>query len=197
MWEIAWNYLINNPIEIFGSLLTIIAIWLNTKQNAWGWIVGIASIVCYIYVFASVWLLGDFLLNIYYLITSAYGWYEWKYGSKEHKTLKVSKTNSSILWLLMACCVIGSLLLGKIFSTYPQATLPYWDAVVASFSLLAQWLMTRKKIENWLIWIFADIQASLIFFYKDLIVTGFLYLILTALAIKGYLDWTKEYKTNS
>ncbi len=186
------EYVQQHFIEIIGSLLTVLAIWLNTKQNAWGWIVGIASIVCYIYVFASVWLLGDFLLNIYFLITSLYGWYQWKYGSQEHQELAVSRTKSNELLILISLAVLGAVLLGLLFSTYPQAAVPYWDAVITSFSLVAQWLLARKKLENWLVWIFVDVQASMIYFYKDLIVTCFLYLLLTALAIKGYADWKKS-----
>ncbi|SFF55805.1 nicotinamide riboside transporter PnuC [Thermoflexibacter ruber] len=183
------EYIRQNPIEIIGSLLTILAIWLNTKQNAWGWIVGILSIVCYIYVFASVWLLGDFLLNIYFFVTSLYGWYQWRYGSQEHQELAVSLTKSSELLILISLAIVGAVLLGMLFSTYPQAAVPYWDAVITSFSLVAQWLLARKKLENWLVWIFVDVQASMIYFYKDLIVTGFLYIILTILAVKGYMNW--------
>lgn len=150
---------------------------------------GILSIVCYIYVFASVWLLGDFLLNIYFFLTSLYGWYQWKYGSQEHQELAVSHTKSRELLILISLAIIGAILLGMLFSTYPQAAVPYWDAVVTSFSLVAQWLLARKKLENWLVWIFVDVQASMIYFYKDLVVTGLLYIILTILAVKGYMDW--------
>lgn len=191
-WQITLQYLQANPIEICGFVLTILSIWLNTKQNPWGWGIGILSILCYIYVFASVWLLGDFLLNIYFFITSIYGWYLWKFRKKEEKYLAVSRLSFAEIKILIIIGVIATFLLGKLLSSYPQAAVPYWDAETTAFSLIGQWLLVRKKIESWLVWLFVNLQYVAIFFYKDLIATSLLYIILTILAIKGWYEWKKS-----
>jgi len=192
VWQTALGYVYANPIEIAGFVLTIVSIWLNTKQNPWGWGVGILSILCYIYIFASVWLLGDFLLNIYFFITSIYGWYLWKFGKKGNKLLPVTRISLSEIKILILVGIIGSFLLGALLSSYPQAAVPYWDAETTAFSLIGQWLLVRKKLENWLVWIFVNLQYVAIYFYKDLIATSLLYVILTALAFKGWQDWRKS-----
>ncbi len=191
-WQIVLQYLQANPIEICGFAFTVLSIWLNTKQNPWGWGVGILGILCYIYVFASVWLLGDFLLNIYFFITSIYGWYLWKFAKKEDKHLAVSRTSFAEIKILIVIGVVATFLLGKLLSSYPQAAVPYWDAETTAFSLIGQWLLVRKKIENWLVWLFVNLQYVAIFFYKDLIATSLLYAILAILAIKGWYEWKKS-----
>jgi len=191
-WQIVLQYIQANPIEISGFVLTVISIWLNTKQNPWGWGVGILSILCYIYVFASVWLLGDFLLNIYFFMTSIYGWYLWKFTKKEEKYFPISRVSFSEVKILIIVGIISAFLLGKLLSSYPQAAVPYWDAETTAFSLVGQWLLMRKKIENWLVWIFVNLQYVAIFFYKDLIATSLLYVILTILAVKGWYEWKKS-----
>lgn len=191
-WQITLQYLQANPIEICGFVLTILSIWLNTKQNPWGWGVGILSILCYIYVFASVWLLGDFLLNIYFFITSVYGWYLWRFEKKGEKHLAVSRLSFAEIKILIVIGIIATFLLGRLLSSYPQAAVPYWDAETTAFSLIGQLLLVRKKIENWLVWLFVNLQYVAIFFYKDLIATSLLYVILTILAIKGWYEWKKS-----
>jgi nicotinamide mononucleotide transporter len=191
-WQIVLQYIQTNPIEICGFVLTVLSIWLNTKQNPWAWGVGILSILCYIYVFASVWLVGDFLLNIYFFITSIYGWYLWQFKKKEKKYLPISRLSLAEIKTLIVIGAVATFLLGKLLSSYPQAAVPYWDAETTAFSLIGQWLLVRKKIESWLVWLFVNLQYVAIFFYKDLIATSLLYFILTILAIKGWYEWKKS-----
>jgi nicotinamide mononucleotide transporter len=192
MWQTIPQYISNNPIEFLGFVFTTVSVWLNTKQNPWGWGMGILSIICYIYVFASVWLIGDFFLNIYFLLTSVYGWYLWKFGKKEGAVFQVTHTSSCERWILLVTGIICAILLGILFDSYPQASVPYWDAETTAFSLVGQWLLVRKKIENWLVWIFVNIQYVALFFYKDLIATSLLYIMLTIFAVKGYREWRKN-----
>jgi nicotinamide mononucleotide transporter len=191
-WQSAVNYFYNSPIELLGAVLTVICVWLNTHQNIWGWPVGILSIICYIWVFYEVYLLGDFLLNIYFLVLSIYGWYNWLYG--KGKAVKLPVTSLSLQQLL-AYVIVGStaaFIFGKILASYTPASLPYWDATTTSFSMLAQWPLARKKIENWLFWIFVNVLYIGIYFVKNLFATSIVYVILLVLAAKGYQQWKSE-----
>ncbi len=195
MWQAILHYVLNNVIELLGFVFTTASIWLSTKQNPWGWFFGILSIACYIYISLSAWFLGYFLLNIYFLLTSIYGWYLWRFGKKEKGIFLVTRTSAREGAILVAVGVVCAVLLGGLFSSY-KATVPYWDAETTAFSLIGQWLLARKKIENWWVWIFVNVQYIVIFFYKDLIITSLLYLILTILAFKGYKEWYKSLEKN-
>ncbi|MCS7018955.1 MAG: nicotinamide riboside transporter PnuC [Cytophagales bacterium] len=190
------EYFYNNPIESIGAILTVVCVWLNTRQSIWGWPVGIASITCYIWVFYDVYLLGDFLLNIYFLLLSLYGWYHWLYGKGNEKKLPVTRLTQSELVTYVIVGSIAAFIFGEILVRYTSASLPYWDATTTSFSVLAQWLLARKKIENWLFWIFVNILYIGIYFAKSLFATALVYAILLVLAVKGYQQWKAELYTH-
>ena len=93
----------------------------------------------------------------------------------------------------MCIGIIGILIGGKILIT-ANGSLPYWDATTTSFSLIAQWQLTKKRLENWLVWIVVDILCVGLYFYKGIYIATALYFIYFALAAKGYLEWRKSYK---
>lgn len=195
MWDLIKEYALTNPLELIGFGFTVCSIWLNTKQNPWGWIVGIVGIACYIYISLSVRLWGSFLLNIYFLIVSIYGWYLWKFGKKEEKLLAISRcTSNEIKILLLIVLALTFSLIGLLYSYQRATPIQYWDAEATAFSLVGQWLLARKKIENWIIWLFVNVQYVLIYFYQHLIVTSMLYVILIVLAAKGWKEWQKSMK---
>lgn len=192
MWQSIVDYFYRNPVESAGALLTVICVWLNTRQSIWGWITGIAAIGCYIWVFYEVYLLGDFLLNIYFLILSIYGLYNWRYGKGKHEKLPVTQLTRRQLVIYVIVGLAAAFIFGEILARYTSASLPYWDATATSFSVLAQWLLAEKKLENWLFWIFVNILYIGIYFAKDLLASAAVYAVLLVLAVKGYRKWKAE-----
>jgi nicotinamide mononucleotide transporter len=193
MWDSLIDYILANPIELLGFCFTIVSIWLNTQQNSWGWGVGILGIGCYIYISLSINLLGSFILNIYFLLLSIYGWYWWKFGKKEQHVLSITRCTLREIGFLLALSVILTFVVVGLVQNYQNPTfIQYWDAEATALSMIGQWLLARKKIENWLIWIFVNVQYMFIYYYQNLVVTSLLYCILILLAIKGWLTWKKE-----
>jgi nicotinamide mononucleotide transporter len=97
-----------------------------------------------------------------------------------------------MLWLLLFLITVGStIVMGVVFREYTNASLPFLDSFLTSVSLVAQWMIARKKIENWLLWIFADVIYIPLYIYKELPLTAFLYLVFLVMAIKGFIDWKK------
>jgi len=190
--EQIYRYFANNPVEVVGAVLTLWSVFLNIRQNSWGWLVGIVSVLCYVYVFFKAMLLGDFLLNIYYFLVSIYGFYKWRVGSENKTALEISSLSFSNFLKISVLGVFLSIALGKLFSTYPQASLPYWDATTTAYSVLAQVLLARKKLENWLFWIFINVLCVGIYFYKELYASSILYFFLLLMALQGYQSWRKE-----
>lgn len=197
VWEFVVNYLHKNPIELLGAVLTVICVWLNTQQNPWGWLVGILGIICYLWVFYQVRLVGDFLLNIYFLLTSLYGWYHWRYGKGNMKKLPISRLSLPKLMTYVIAGLVLGVIFGEILARYTSASVPRWDAIATTFSVIAQWLLAKKKVESWGFWIFVNVIYVGIFLAQELFATMLVYAILLALAIKGYWQWKLELISNN
>jgi nicotinamide mononucleotide transporter len=183
-----WMTIIEWTAVIFG----FICVFLNAMENVWGWPTGLVSVGLYFIVFFNAKLYADFTLQIFFFVTGIYGWYNWLYGGKDKDDLPIT-TSSVKDWLTYIIIGIASLLvIGYLFDTYTDADLAYWDAYTTAFSLVAQVLMARKKIENWIIWIAVDVIAVGIYFVKGLYPTAILYAGFLVLATMGYLNWRKR-----
>jgi len=190
------EYIQQNWLEDLGILTTLICVWLNTRQNIWGWFWAIVSSGIYGVIYWQFKLYSDMELQVVFIILSIYGWYQWLFGGKEKTELPVTKMPSKF-WL--ACTIIFvafSVASGYMHGRYSDASLPYIDSSLTAISLIAQWMMARKYVENWILWISADFFYTGMYCYKGLYGTGVLYLLLSALAIKGYLDWKKSESIN-
>ena len=183
-----------SSIEIIASILGLISVFLVTKQNIWCWPTGIVMVLLYIVIFYQARLYSDMLLQVFFAIMQTYGWYFWLKRDVENGQVKVSnlKKGEWLIWILMV--VLISMLLGIMMNKYTNADLPYIDAFTTALSIIAQWLMTKKKIENWILWIVADVIYIVMYFYKELYPTAILYLVFLVLAFIGYFDWKKEYR---
>lgn len=191
----ACQYFAENQIELWGTVFGLICVFLNTKENIWAWPTGIVSVSLYVYIFWEAELLGDFGLHIVYVVLGFYGWYHWLYGGDAQTQLPISlSAPKELMWLLGGVGVITTIALGYAFQEYTNNEFPYGDATTTIFSLIAQWQLTQKRIENWLVWIFVDIIASIIYYHKGLYITTALYLIYLILATAGYLQWRKTYR---
>ena len=129
------------------------------------------------------------LLQIFFAIMQAYGWYYWTKGKSGTEKIQVSYLTKKEIIFWCICLLLFSLFLGVIMKKFTNADLPYLDATTTAMSVIAQWLMTKKKIENWILWIIADVVYVFMYFYKQLYPTALLYLIFLALAAIGYTEW--------
>ena len=186
--------------ELIGAITGIICVALAAANTIWNWPIAIISTALYIYVFAVTALYADMLLNIYFCITSMYGWYQWaRHPKTEDKSPVLSITGKQIIISIIAIAittpVLGyTMIRFTAILHYNPPAFPYIDSFLTACSFVAQILLTRKIIENWLIWVFADVLYVVLYYKKDLIVTSILYAILVIIAIFGYIDWRKEYR---
>ena len=128
-------------------------------------------------------------LQVVYVIISIYGWYEWLYGGANRTELKVSRARPRLGAALLAIGVASTFLLGTFLHGATNAALPFLDSATTSTSLVAQWMMTKKLLENWLVWVAVDVVYIGMFIYKQLYVTSALYFIFLVLCIMGYRQW--------
>ncbi|MEM7368369.1 MAG: nicotinamide riboside transporter PnuC [Bacteroidota bacterium] len=163
-------------------------------EKIWTWPLGIISVGIFLVIFFHARLYADMTLQVFFLVSGFYGWYNWKYGGKAKDDLPITDSSLQEWVLYLAIGFLSLLGIGYFFDTYTDADLAYWDAYTTAFSLVAQILMAQKKLVNWLLWIAVDLVAIGIYFYKELYPTTILYVGYLILAISGYLVWRKLYR---
>lgn len=181
-----------SALEIAAAVLSAISVWLSVRQHIWSWPTAIVSVVMYAFVFLGARLYADMGLQVVYAVLSVYGWYEWLHGGEDRTALRVSRTAPRTAGVLALVAAGGALGLGALLRHRTDAALPFMDSFLSSTSLVAQWMMTRKKLENWLVWIFVDILYVGMFAFKALYVTAALYAVFLVLAVRGYVDWRRS-----
>ena len=181
-----------NPIEIAGLITGIIGVYLTAKAIIWCWPVALINVLIYLYIFYEAHLYSDAGLQIFYIGMAIFGWYNWRKRKNPKKELKISNSTSKELFFLFLLAIFIASLQGYVLHTFTNASFPYIDSFCTAGSLVGTFLQTKKKIENWIIWIFIDLIYVYIFIQKNLYPTAFLYLIFVGLAVYGYLNWRKE-----
>ena len=151
------------------------------------------NVSLYTLVFYESGLYSDMGLQVVYLAFSIYGWYEWLHGGANRSRLHVSRATVRAWTISGVLAIAFWLLWGRYMSTMKGVALPYLDAGLATLSLVAQWMMTRKILENWILWIIADIVYVPMYIYKSLYVTSALYAVFLVLAIVGLVQWRRSY----
>jgi nicotinamide mononucleotide transporter len=176
-------------IEYVAAFFGVVSVYLSVRQNVWSWPTAIVNVGLYAFVFHASRLYADMGLQVIYVIISIYGWYQWLYGGKNRTELKVSRTPRRLGVLLALIGFSFALLLGTILHRTTNAALPYLDSLTTSTSLVAQWMMTKKLLENWIVWVAVDVVYIGMFVYRQLYVTAGLYLVFLVLSIMGYQQW--------
>jgi len=125
--------------------------------------------------------------------TSFYGWYYWIKRKEAHARPVSLLTKRGMAWVVLGCILL-TFLLGLFLDNYTDTDVPYADGFCTAVSFIAQFLMTRKVLQNWLLWIIVDICYVPLYLYKDLMLTAVLYTLFLALAVMGYLQWLKSYR---
>ena len=179
-------------LEVSAVAFGIAGVWLSVRQSVWNWPVGLVNVSLYFVLFQRSGLYSDQGLQVVYFVLAVYGWYEWLYGGKNKTPLRVSSVPRRQWPVLL---VVGTVLwaaMGFVTSRLPGAAVPYLDAALVSTSLLAQWMLTRKLIETWILWIAADLVYVGLFLSRGLYLTAVNYAVYLGLAVLGYHAWKRS-----
>jgi nicotinamide mononucleotide transporter len=181
----------STPLEWIAVITGFTCVWLAARESLWNFPVAIFSCGLYTIVYYQAQLYSDCLLQGLFIVLSFYGWYEWLYGGARKTELTVSRTRRPE-WVLVALgVVLYTLGFGYYLQHHTDAAFPHWDSFTTGGSLAAQYLMMRKRLENWLLWILVDIIYVPILWYKHLYPTSGLYALYLGLAVYGYLEWRR------
>ena len=188
------DLIIANRLEILAVVFGIISVYLSTRENIWSWPTAIVNVSLYFVVFYEAKLYADMGLQVVYLALSIYGWYEWLYGGENRTELHVSRVSRSLAVRLALIALVTAATLGTILARLTDAALPYLDSATTSTSLVAQWMMTRKIVESWAVWVVVDVVYVGMFLYKSLYLTAGLYAVFLVLAVMGYRQWKQSFE---
>ena len=179
-------------LELVAVALTLAAVYLTTRQSIWCWPLGMVSVTLYALVFQQAKLYADMGLQGLYFALAIYGWWAWLRGGEDHGKLRVSLASPRARLLLAALGLVAGLTLGRLLERFTDASLPFMDSLLTSFSVVAQWMQTRKLLEAWLVWLAVDVFYVGMFLYKGLYPTAGLYAVFLYLAVLGFVEWRRS-----
>jgi nicotinamide mononucleotide transporter len=182
-------------IEVLGFLTGALAVWLTVKQNVVNWPVGIANSAFYLVVFLHARLFADMSLQAIYIGLGFLGWYWWLRGGAGRTLLQVSRTGPMTALTLMAILLTSTVGLTVILERVRDSA-PFWDALTTVMSLIAQFMLTRKLLENWLVWIAADLIYIGLYLSRGLALTALLYAIFLTMCVAGLVQWRATLKAS-
>lgn len=168
-------------------------VWLTVRENIWNWPIGLANATFSGVVFFQGKLFADAVLQGVYFVLGVFGWYWWLYGGKERTELRVERAPARELCLVLFAGAISTLGVWKLLIHFNGAA-PFLDALLTSFSLCAQYLLTRKYLENWIVWIAVDIVYIPLFVSRQLYLIAILYTVFLVLAVLGYQQWRQRFR---
>jgi len=189
---------LNLSLELIAVFFGLISVWFAKNNNVLVYPTGIISTLIFVYLLFKENLLGDMLINGYYFIMSIYGWYIWSKKNGEETIYKISYLNSSekslsyLLFIISMVFVILVYLIGNGF----LSTIALIDSLTTAVFFVGMWMMAKRKIENWFLWIIGDLISIPLYFYKGMLFTSIQYLIFTIIAFYGLQSWRKMYSIN-
>jgi nicotinamide mononucleotide transporter len=201
VFETFWVNILNTSLpEFIAVVFGLLSVWYAKQEKILVYPTGIISVVIYVFLCYNVKLYADAGINLFYFVMSVYGWYNWAI-KKDQPVLHISECSrkdwmfSAVLFILSLVVIVVLL---KIFKKndpeYWSTLVPYIDTFVTSVFIVGMWMMARKKIENWILWIIGDVISIPLFIYKGLAFTGFQFLVFLVLAVMGFISWRKTLK---
>jgi len=176
-------------IEFFSAFACVLSIWLNVKRNVLGWPIGIASVVLASWVYWQSHLYAELVLQLFFFLSGFWGWWQWSTKKNEDGRVEIDSVTKKEIAIGIGFSVLFSGWIYLVLSKIPGSTFPFPDACITSFSLLGQYWLSKRWIENWLVWMAVNLASVTVYFQKELWFFTALYSVLFFLAVRGYFLW--------
>lgn len=185
-------------LEAVAFVFGIASVWYAKKANILVYPTGIICTVITVYLLYINDYLGDMMMNFYYSIMSIYGWWNWSRKKDNSYVVPISRTNKKEKLIGVGMFIVTMIITYSVYKGFDYALeIPnYIDVVTSGIFFTAMWYMATKKLENWTLWIIADLITIPLYAYRGLGMLSLQYLIFTILAIQGYLAWKKHLDSN-
>ena len=185
-------------LQIAGATLGLLYLWLEYRANIWLWVVGAVMPIVHSVLYFQQGLYADFSMQLYYVLAAIYGLIVWAYydkrktESKQSRSLPIAHTPLSHIVPLVVVYALLHLGIYFVLITYTDSTVPFWDAMTTALSIVATWMLARKYVEQWLVWLVVDMITVGLYIYKGIPITASLYLLYCTLAVVGYRRWLRQ-----
>ncbi|GAB2696483.1 nicotinamide riboside transporter PnuC [Aliiglaciecola sp. 3_MG-2023] len=186
-----------SPIEWIATVSGFLCVFLIIKRSIWCFFFGFIQVSLYSYIFYDVKLYSDMLLHLIYVGFQVYGYWIWSKNLDDGGHVVVHRGSNNLYVQISVLAIIATVLWGWFMASNTDASLPYFDAFTTCVSLIAQWLMSHKKLYNWSFWIVVDVVAIWVYWQKALYPTSVLYLCFLVMACIGQYQWWRIYHKNS
>lgn len=178
-------------IEILAFVLSLAMVWLNIRVNAWAWPLAIAASLLYCLLFRDARLYGEAGLQIFFALVAAWGWWQWLRGrGDDGAALQVRRLSRRGRLALAAALLAAWPLLAGFLRQFTDTDVPWGDALPTAGSVAGQWLLGRKYVENWPMWLAVNLVSTGLFAYKGLWLTVLLYALFALLSVVGWRAWS-------
>ena len=184
-------------LEIIGTIVGLAYLWLEYRASIYLWIASIIMPAIYIFVYYEAGLYADFGINIYYLGAAIYGWLVWKFGHSsdgEGEEMPITHVPKRSWFKAGVVYVLAQFFIAWILVNFTDSDVPWWDAFTTALSVVGMWMLARKYLEQWWVWIVVDVVCVGLYIYKELYFTAGLYALYAIIAIFGWLNWKKLMK---
>lgn len=183
-----------NPLEAVAASFGLINIVLIVRRSVWNYPFGLAMVAIYAWLFAQshIRLYSDAGLQFFFFVVQLYGWWNWTRSQASTGEVEVLtlRPMDRIVWL--AVIAAATFIWGTLMHRFTDAALPWWDASIAMTSIVAQLLMARRYLENWVLWIAVDVVAIGVYAAKGLMITAILYSVFLVVSAIGLVSWRKS-----
>jgi len=181
-------------LEAIVLVMGILSVWYAKKENILVYPTGLVATVITVYLFLKDGLLGDMMMNFYWSAMSIYGWWNWSRKKDNEKVVQISRTSTKEKWIgfgLFVLTMIVNYVVYKVFD-YEIEPSNYIDIFTSGLFFTAMWYMALKKLENWTLWIIADLITIPLYAYRGWGMLSLQYIIFTVLAVQAYFAWKKS-----
>ena len=179
-------------LELVAFVLAVWMVVLNMRVNALAWPLAIISSLLYFLLFWNSKLYGDASLQIFFVIVAFWGWWQWLRGTGDDgAALHVRTLGTTGRWRLVAALALAWPATGLFLKTFTDTDVPWWDAFPTAASVIGQWLLGRKYVENWLAWFVVNVVSVALFAYKGLWLTVVLYTVFIVMSVAGWRAWRR------
>jgi len=183
-----------STLEIIAVIVNVLGVWLTARRIRWCWPVSVVAVLLYAWIFYDAKLYSDMLLQVLFAFLQGYGWWRWSTGGLDHGKVHVGQLALGEAALGLIFGALGALLLGSLMATYTDAAVPWLDASLTAFSLVASVWAACKYVASWWLWIVLDVVYVGMYLFKDLHLTAGLYAGFILLALYGWREWRRDFR---
>jgi nicotinamide mononucleotide transporter len=178
--------------EMVAVAFGLASVWFMKKERVLAFPLGMVNVLIYVYIFFVTKLYANAAINGFFFVMSAYGWYNWTRKNSNEERIRITRCSPVEMVFNVVAIIVLFFIIRIVLVKYTESEAPAWDALTTATYMVAQWLLSRKKIGNWILWIGADTVMTVLCAWEGLWFTAFQYLVFTVIAVLGFREWREK-----